>query len=104
MTEMEARLAKLETHWMHADRQMVRQAEAMETITKALAVLTTRIEGLPRKVEEASFHDAENRAVASERERVGDNTRQVIGIAVSVGGVAGALVFGILNFIQRGGL
>lgn len=99
MTDIEARLATLEAHWTHADRQMTRQSKALEDIAKALAVLTTRVEGIPRKVELNTLHDAEDRAVAVERERVHDNLRQVVGIAVSIGSAVGAIVFGVLSLV-----
>jgi len=71
----------------------------MEDVAKALAVLTTRVEGLPRKVEESRLHDVEEDAVAVERERTNDNVRQVIGIAVSAGSLVGATVFGVLTLV-----
>jgi len=100
MTEFETRLARLETHWDHADRQLTKQAEAMDAMVKAMAVLATRVEGLPRKVEESRIHDAEATAVAGERERIGDNMRQVIAVAVSVGSLVGASVFGVLSLVM----
>jgi len=100
MTEFEARIARLEAHWSHADRQLNKQAEAMEGVAKALAVLTTRVEGLPGKVEESRVHDAEEAAVASERERSSDNMRQVVAVAVSIGSFVGAVVFGVLSLVM----
>jgi len=99
MTEFEARVSRLETHWDHADRQLSKQADAMESMVKAMAVLTTRVEGLPQKVEKSRIHDAAEEAVAGERERVSDNMRQVIAVAVSVGSLVGATVFGVLSLV-----
>jgi len=100
MTEFEARIARLETHWDHADRQLTKQAEAMDAMVKAMAVLTTRVEGIPQKVESNRLHNAAEDAVAGERERVSDNMRQVIAVAVSIGSFVGASVFGVLSLVM----
>jgi len=99
MTEFEARITRLEAHWGHADRQLTKQAEAMDAMVKAIAVLTTRVEGLPQKVEKVHLHDAEASAAAGERERINDNMRQVIAVAVSIGSLVGASVFGVLSLV-----